>query len=139
LNRLFKCYGILVREAFTLAGDDGEGIVAQIDGVIELEGATYVVEMKWYAEPLGVKDVAQHQVRVFYRGNARGVIISASDFTAPAVTNIRESLSQITVVLCTLEEFVRLLDQQGDLRSMLKSKVNAAIVEKNPFLRYTAA
>jgi restriction system protein len=34
MNKLFKAYGILVKEAFTLRGDKGEGIIEQIDGVI---------------------------------------------------------------------------------------------------------
>jgi restriction system protein len=60
LNRLFETSGILVREAFTLSGSQGEGIVEQIDGVIEIEGALYLVEMKWRHEPLGVAEVSQH-------------------------------------------------------------------------------
>ena len=36
LNRLFEASGILVREAFTLTGSQGEGIVEQIDGVVEI-------------------------------------------------------------------------------------------------------
>ncbi len=37
LNRLFEASGILVREAFTLTGAQGEGIVEQIDGVVEID------------------------------------------------------------------------------------------------------
>lgn len=47
LNRLFQVGGILIREAFTLKGQDSEGIVEQIDGVVEIEGHLYLVEMKW--------------------------------------------------------------------------------------------
>jgi restriction system protein len=38
LNRLFKAGGISVRDAFVLRVD-GEGVVEQVDGVIELGGA----------------------------------------------------------------------------------------------------
>jgi restriction system protein len=38
LNRLFAAESILIREAFTLVGDEGEGVVEQIDGAIELDG-----------------------------------------------------------------------------------------------------
>ena len=48
LNNLFDAYGILVQKAFHLVGDGGEGIVEQIDGVIELKGDLYFVEMKWF-------------------------------------------------------------------------------------------
>lgn len=133
LNRVFEANNILVREAFTILGNEGEGIVEQIDGVIELEGNLYLVEMKWWGEPLGAGDVAQHLVRVFNRGHARGIFISASDYTQPAVTMCREALQKSVVVLCTLQEIVLLLERESDLKSFLKDKINAAIIHKNPF------
>ena len=48
LNQLFQTAGILVREAFTRVAPTGEGIVEQIDGVIELDGEIYLVEIKWW-------------------------------------------------------------------------------------------
>lgn len=53
LNSLFQVYKILIREAFTLTGDDGEGVVEQIDGVIEIDGHLYFIEMKWWEKPIG--------------------------------------------------------------------------------------
>lgn len=133
LNDLFGLGDILVSEAFTLKGMAGEGIIEQLDGVIEIDGEIYLVEMKWWNEPLGVGDVSQHLVRVFNRGHARGIFISASDYTEPAITTCRESLKQAVVVLCKLEEFIKLLEREGDMKEFLKSKINAAIVDKNPF------
>jgi restriction system protein len=132
LNDLFGHGDILLREAFTLKGMAGEGIIEQLDGVIEIDGEIYLVEMKWWNEPLGVGDVSQHLVRVFNRGHARGIFISASDYTEPAIATCRESLKQAVVVLCKLEEFIKLLEREGDMKEFLKSKINAAIVDKNP-------
>ncbi|MDD3344825.1 MAG: restriction endonuclease [Candidatus Omnitrophica bacterium] len=132
LNRFFRAYEILVRESFILRGSDGEGIIEQIDGVIEIEGELYLVEMKWWNVPLGVADVSQHLVRVFNRGHARGIYISASGYTEPAVALCKESLQRAVVVLCKLEEIVRLLEQGKDLRSFLKTKITASIIDKNP-------
>ncbi len=132
LNRLFKISGILVREAFTLTGDHGDGVIEQIDGLVEIDGELYLVEMKWLKEPIGVSDVSQHLVRIFNRGNARGIFISASDYTEPALKTCRESLSRAVFVLCRLEEIVRLLEREGDLKEWLKTKIKAAIVDKNP-------
>jgi hypothetical protein len=39
-----------------------------------------------------------------------------------------------TVFLCSLREFVLLLQRQGDLTVMLRRKSQAAIVDKNPFV-----
>jgi hypothetical protein len=67
LNSLFKVSGILVREAFTLNGSSGEGIVEQIDGAVEIDGDLYLVKMKWWNKPLGVNEVSPHLVRLFNR------------------------------------------------------------------------
>jgi hypothetical protein len=132
LNSLFEASGILVREAFTLKGSQGEGIIEQIDGAVEIEGALYLVEMKWWHEPIGVGDVSQHLVRVYQRGQARGIIISESGYTEPAITTCKEALSHIVVVLCKLEEIVILLEQEKDLGAFFKAKINSAIIDKNP-------
>jgi restriction system protein len=134
LNRLFAAHGISVRDAFVLRVD-GHGVVEQIDGVVELDGELYLVEVKWWQTPLGPGDVAQHLVRVFTRGHARGVFISASDYTTAAIASCKESLTRAVFVLCALEEFVLLLEQEADLRDFLKQKVVAAIADKNPYYR----
>jgi restriction system protein len=135
LNRLFEAGGILIREAFTVTGTAGEGIVEQIDGVIEIDGEVYLVEMKWWHESLGVETVSQHLVRVFNRGQARGIFISTSGYTEPAVTTCRDSLNRVVIVLCELQEIVTLLEIEEDLRSFLKEKIRAAIIHKNPLYR----
>jgi restriction system protein len=132
LNRLFKISDISVREAFVLRVD-GVGVVEQVDGVIELEGTLYLVEMKWWKDALGPGDVAQHLVRVFNRGHARGVFISASGYTSAAILSCKESLTRAVFVLCALEEIVLLLEEERDLRAFLKQKINAAILDKNPY------
>jgi restriction endonuclease Mrr len=133
LNRLFHAFDIGVREAFTLVGDSGEGTIEQIDGVVEIDGHIYFVEMKWWNSPLGVPEISRHLVRVYHRAESRAIIISASHFTDPAVATCKDALQQKVVVLCTLEEIVMLLEHQEDLKTFLQKKVQAAIIEKNPF------
>jgi hypothetical protein len=132
LNRLFRCYGILLREDFKLRMDEVRGVVEQIDGVIELDGNVYLVEMKWESEPLGRDKVSSHLVRVFNRGHSRGILISASGYTEPAVQTCKESLHHAPFCLCLLEEIVFMLEQEADLMEILRSKVQAALIEKNP-------
>jgi hypothetical protein len=69
LNSLFSAYGILITEAFHVTGPAGEGIVEQIDGVIELGGDLYFVEMKWHSEPVGVEMISHHLVRLMGRAD----------------------------------------------------------------------
>ena len=133
LNKLFLIYDISVREDFTLTGESGDGILEQIDGVIELDGHLYFVEMKWWKVPVGVPEIAQHMMRVFTRAESRAIIISASSFTPPAVNSCKEALSQKVVTLCTLEEFVMLLEKQADVLEFLRKKIQQTIIEKTPF------
>ena len=133
LNRLFEASGILVREDFRRIPEQGRGVIEQIDGVIELEGHIYLVEMKWLKEPVGVEDVAHHLVRVFNRSASRGIFISYSEY--PAIETCKESLSKMVVVLCTLQEFVFLMEKESSLEEFLKAKIRGSIVEKQPFTK----
>lgn len=134
LNELFACHDVLVRQSFTIRGKCSEGIIEQIDGLIEISGHSYLVEMKWWNAPLGVNEVAPHLVRVFGRGGqARGLFVSYTAFTAPAITECRNALAGgAVIVLATLQEIVDLLEHDGDLQSWLKRKVDAAIIDKDP-------
>jgi hypothetical protein len=137
LNRLFRSYGLLVKEAFTVCGAEGEGIVEQIDGAVDLDGHLCLVEMKWRGEPLGKGDVAQHLVRVYGRAEARGILISASPYTDAAVATCREALHQKVAILVELREIVAVLERDGDVRDLLRRKVQAAIMERNPLARFS--
>ena len=105
LNRYFAYCGILVTEAITLKGDEGQGIVEQIDGVVELKGL-FLAEMKWEAEPLGRDKIASHLVRVFNRSLAGGLFISYSGYTPAAIQDCKDALREKAIVLCELAELV---------------------------------
>jgi hypothetical protein len=135
LADLFKESGIRVREPFTLRGWSSQGIIEQIDGVVDLDGEIYLVEMKWLKEPVGPGDVSQQLVRLFSRAEARGIFISASRYTPAALENCRDALRSRVVVLCELDELVTLLERERDLRGLLLTKVQAAIVDRKPLVR----
>ena len=135
LNRLFRTDGILVRESFTRLGKRGQGVIEQIDGVVEIEGEIYLVEMKWLKDPAGPGDVAQHLVRVLGRNSSRGIFISYSGYTDAAINTCKEALVNAVVVLCTLQEFVLLMESESSLKDFLKEKVRGAIIDKEPLTR----
>lgn len=135
LNDLFKVYGVSVREAFTLVGVDEEGVIEQIDGVIGFEGHLYLVEMKWWKDPVGVGEIAQPLIKLFERADARGIIISASNFTEPAISQCRGFLDKKVIILSSLEEIVRLLNEGRDLKDFLSQKIHAATLDMNPWFR----
>ena len=134
LTRLFQVYDLSIREPFTVRTEDSKAL-EQIDGAIEHEGNIYLVEMKWWAEKLGPGDVAQHLVRVFSRGHSRGLFIATSGFTPAAIESCKESLQRTVFALCTLQEIVLLLEQQKDLRTLSRAKIQAAILDKNPLFQ----
>ncbi|MCX6639391.1 MAG: restriction endonuclease [bacterium] len=135
LNQLFFAFQIAVQESFTLTGDSGEGVIEQIDGAITVDGKLYIVEVKWWNSPLGPGEVSPHICRVYTRSDAGGIIISASDFTDAAVITCKDALHQKTIILCTLQEIVTLLEKQGELKDFLKKKIEKAILEKQPYFK----
>ncbi|KNE27235.1 MULTISPECIES: hypothetical protein [Achromobacter] len=134
LNDLFRVYGIHVREDFRRRDPDTSVVVEQIDGVIELNGQLHLVEMKWLNAPVGIGEFSPHLSRLFMRANAHGIFIATNGYATSVVAECRNALSQKTMFLCSLQEFVMLLQRQGDLVELLKKKLQAAIVDKNPFL-----
>ena len=135
LNRLFKENDILVRESFTLVTEPGHGVIEQIDGVVELDSHIYLVEMKWLKEPVGRAELSDHMVRVFSRSASGGIFISYSEYTTPAIDVCKELSSQIVIVLCTLQEFVMLLESDMSLVEFLKTKIQGSIIDKQPYTR----
>lgn len=134
LNDLFKAYGIQVHEDFRRKSPDTGTVLEQIDGVIELDGTIHLVEIKWLNVPVGMGEFSPHLSRLFLRANARGIFIATNGYTEPVLTECRNALNLKTIFLCSLQEFVMLLQRQDDLVALLKKKSQAAIVDKNPYL-----
>lgn len=132
MNRLFAEHGVSIREAFTLRGAEREGIIEQINGVIELDGNIYLVEVKWWGDPLGPSEISQHLVRVSHRGHARGIFVSNAGYTVASLQICKEALQRTVVVLCELSEFVDLLEKELPLQRFLKEKIQAAVIDKKP-------
>lgn len=134
LNDLFRAYGVLIREDFRRKDLDGPTVLEQIDGVIVLDGTLHLVEMKWLTAPVGIAEFSPHLVRLFSRASANGIFISTSQFTEPVIKECATALNQRIMFLCSMRELVILLQRDGDLLSFLRKKLQAAILEKRPFL-----
>ncbi|MFJ4880409.1 restriction endonuclease [Streptomyces sp. NPDC088745] len=131
LNDVFKAEGILVRESFALRNEEGQ-VTEQIDGALELDGAQYLVEIKWWGEPVEINAMSRHLVRVYGRSEVRALFISASGFTAPAIKESERALSQRVIVLGELRELIVLLEQESDVASWLREKVRIAQIDRRP-------
>jgi restriction endonuclease Mrr len=133
LNALFDAYGVLIAEDFRRKGGGDSGVVEQIDGVVEVAGQLYLVEMKWWASNLGAAELSPHVSRLMMRSGVAGIFISNSDYTPSAIELANDVLQQRVLVLCTLREIVLLLERDGDLLEFLAAKVRAAKLNRMAF------
>jgi hypothetical protein len=118
LNDLFRAYGIHVKEDFKRHDPAGAIVVEQIDGVVEFDGHTYLVEMKWLKDPVGVAELGTHMMRLYARPDVRGLFISSSDFASSAIAECITHSAAKTMALCSLREVVMLLLNERDLVAM---------------------
>ncbi len=135
INRLFVESKISIRESISIKGDNNEGIIEQIDGVIEINSSLCLVEIKWWNQPIGVPEISIHLSRIFLRSCVSGIFISASGYSDTSITTCKEALSKITIALCTIEEIYRVIDAEKDLKKFFEMKINAAKIEKDPFCK----
>lgn len=138
LNHLFAAYDILVAEDFRRKGVAGEGVLEQIDGVIEVDKDLFLVEMKWWAENLSGEVLSSHVSRLMMRAGVSGLYISSSDYTASALELANDVLQQRVLVLCTLQEIVALLEREGDLADFIRAKVRAAKLNRIAYKKILA-
>lgn len=138
LNRLFAAYDILVAENFCRKGSSGEGILEQIDGVIEVDKDLFLVEMKWWASNLSAEVLAPHVSRLMMRAGVSGLYISSSEYTPSALELADSVLQQRVLVLCTLQEIVSLLEREGDLAEFIRAKVRAAKLNRMAYKKILA-
>jgi restriction endonuclease Mrr len=135
LNNLFSFAGFLIREAFTLKGAEGQGIIEQIDGAIEIDGILYLVEMKWWDKPIGRQEIAPHFVSVYGRGDVGGIFISYSGFSPAAIEDAKTGLAQKVFVLTELQEIIQVIEREAELKPFFKEKINRAKSDRNPFYK----
>lgn len=136
LNGYFKVYEILVKEDFKRLGEPGEGIIEQLDGIVEVDNQIFLVEMKWKKDSIGSDDIFSHLGRIYHRANAHGIFISASGYSPSGVTAAKEALiKNALLVMFDLEEFVKVIDGEIDFKNYLREKIKTAIIEKEPYKR----
>ncbi|WP_295450780.1 restriction endonuclease, partial [uncultured Thiodictyon sp.] len=135
VNDLFTIYEISIRKDFKRVDASGAGVIEQIDGVIEFKGQIYLVEMKWLKEAIGVDSIGQHLVRLYQRDGARALFIAANGYADTTISECREALDKKIIALLNLDELVMMLEAHRSLTDLLDKKIQAAIVDKNPYQR----
>ena len=136
LNDFFRTYKVLIKEDFRRTGEPGEGIIEQIDGIIEIDNSIYLVEMKWKKDPIGSDDIYAHLGRIYHRANAHGIFISASSYSASGIAAAKEALvKNALLVLFDLEELVRIIEREDDFLKYCRARIQASIIDKDPYKR----
>lgn len=133
MNALFRAYDTLVAEDFRRKGGGGSNVAEQIDGVVEIDNQMFLVEMKWWDDKLGPAEVAPHISRLMLRSGVGGIFISSSEYTAAALEMCRDFLQQRILILCTLREIVDVMNREADLLFVLREKIRAAKLHRNPY------
>ncbi|MFV0366280.1 MAG: restriction endonuclease [Mangrovibacterium sp.] len=136
LNAYFNAFNILIKEDFRRNGEEGEGTLEQIDGIIEIDYKIFLVEMKWTKSPIGSGDIFAHLGRIYHRTEAHGIYISASGYTPSGIEAAKDALkNNALLVLFELEEFVNMMQQNIDFNKYLRNKIQKAIIDKDPYVR----
>lgn len=79
LKTLFDTFNMKPRSPFRLVGE-------QIDGSIDFEGNTYLIEAKWQNKPVGNSDLLTLHGKVGGKATwSRGIFISYSGFTEEGI------------------------------------------------------
>lgn len=134
LNGYFREYKILVKEDFKRTGEQGEGIIEQIDGIIDVDNTIYLVEMKWKKDSIGSEDIYAHLGRIYHRTNAHGIFISASRYSPSGITAAKEAqLKNALLILFDLDELIKIVEREDDFKSYLRERINNAIIDKDPY------
>lgn len=137
LNDWCRHEDILVRESFRIKGNHDDRTVEQIDGVIEISGNLYIVEVKWWKSALGPNDISQHVMGVLTRGDCRGLFIANPGFTDAAIEQVCKALTQRVIVLGTTEELYNIMAAEHTLTHWIVDKAHVAGSERNPFKPYS--
>lgn len=119
------------KDSFTRLRDERE---QELKRHRELDGVVYLVEMKWWTQPLGRGDIASHLVRVYNRGQVGGILISNSPYASSAIADCKAALTAKTVVLVELKEIVQALTLGRSVRDLLTAKIRAAALLKDPLV-----
>jgi hypothetical protein len=68
------------------------------------------------------------------RSGVGGIFISSSDYTPAALETCRDFLQQRVLILCTLREIVDVLNSDKDILAMMRAKIRAAKLDRNPYM-----
>lgn len=126
LKELFDVNGLSGRASFRLIGE-------QIDGSLELDSETYLLEAKWTNELTQAADLRSFNAKVQDKAAwSRGLFVSNSGFTADGLEAFGRGKSVVCMDGLDLSDMLR---GQIPLADLLSRKVRRAAETGQPFVR----
>jgi len=119
LNTLFRTFGLEPRSSFRLKGE-------QIDGSIEFESHTYLIEAKFQAAPVGQADLLVFKGKVEGKATwSRGIFISASSFTEDGLVAFSQG-RPTNLITFSGQDLYFIVDGQMPLEQAIRLKARRA-------------
>jgi hypothetical protein len=113
INELFGLFDLEPRAAYSLERE-------QIDGSFSFETDDYIMEARWWNEPIGRGHLDVFARKIERKGkNALGLFISVSGFTQDA---LEEYCSATPFITMDGVDFTVILDERVELRDLLRRK-----------------
>ena len=130
LGNLFEAFGLAPRTAFRLVGE-------QIDGSIQFQGETYLVEAKWHSHRVAVQDLLVFSGKIDGKALwSRGLFISYSGFTEDGLQAFTRGRPTNLICIDGLD-FHYALEGKLDLCAILERKARRAAESNEAFVRVT--
>ncbi len=121
----------LLAELFRMYKTD----VDQVDGAVQFEAFTYLLEARWRGKPAVESDLVQLTSKVHRRiESTRGIFVSMAGFR-PEVTQLYRLSHEQRLVLVDGQDLALILEGRVELPDALRAKVEAASVDGEPYLQ----
>lgn len=109
--------------------------VDQVDGAIQFEAFTYLLEARWRSQPAVEADLSQLTGKVRRRiESTRGIFVSMAGFRSEVTQLYRLSHEQ-RLVLVDGQDLALIMEGRIELPDALRAKVEAASVDGEPYLQ----
>lgn len=119
LNNLFNIFGLQPRGSFRLVGE-------QIDGSLDFENHTYLIEAKFQAKPVGQYDLLVFREKVEGKATwSRGIFISISGFTEDGLVAFSKG-RPTNLIAINGQDLYFILDGEMSLDQVIRLKARHA-------------
>jgi hypothetical protein len=127
LNVLFELWDLYPRAAYSIEHE-------QIDGAFTFRTDDYLLEARWWTDPLQPKELNDFRVKVDGKArNTLGLYVSISGFTPGAVE--KHSHGQTPLILMDGTDLMPILEGRIELTEVLERKRRHAAETGNPMYR----